>query len=137
MSYHVDSVSSPKLAVLTRATCLITKICLAFSYSFFCTVIISSSGWPGRFSPLPLEMGLGHGSGSELPGEYGYVFVLKSGFTGHMCLSESNHAMAIYSPISCVVHVYPISGVACVKTPCEATNRVSQIIFSLMVLKYI
>ena len=91
----------------------------------------------GRVSPLPLEMGLGHGSGSELPGEYGYVFVLKSGFTGHMCLSESNHAMAIYSPISCVVHVHPISGVACVKTPCEATNRVSQIIFSLMVLKYI
>lgn len=82
-------------------------------------------------------MGLGHGSGSELPGEYGYVFVLKSGFTGHMCLSESNYAMAIYSPISCVVHVHPISGVACVKTPCEATNRVSQIIFSLVALKYI
>ena len=73
----------------------------------------------GRVSPLPLEMGLGHGSGSELPGEYGYVFVLKSGFTGHMCLSESNHAMAV----SCV-HVHPISGVACVKMPCEATNRV-------------
>jgi hypothetical protein len=84
-------------------------------------------------SPPALEIGLGHGSGSQLPGEYGYVFVLKSSFTGHMCLSDSNY-VAVYSPISCIDHVHPILGVACAGTHCKVTNRVSRVIFSLMVL---
>jgi hypothetical protein len=79
-------------------------------------------------------MGLGHGGGSQLSGEYGYVFVLKSGFTGHICLSDSNYTMGVYSPISCTDHVHPILGVACARTHCEATNQASQIIFSLMAL---
>jgi len=119
----------PKLFCLVQH--VLSKNLLSVLIFILLYCIISSSGLLGVF-PASTGDGLGHGSGSELPGEYGYVFMLKSGFTGHMWFIRVDHAMAV----SCV-HVHPISGVACVKTPCEATNRVSQIIFSLMALIFL
>jgi len=104
MSYHQNLLS------------VLIFILLYCDYIFFCLA--------GCVSPLALEMDLGHGSGSQMSGEYDYVFMLKSSFTGHMCLSDSCY-VAVYSPISYTDHVHPILGMACMRTHCKVTNKVS------------